>query len=108
MSCLTSTAYQALGTGQKEKVELKLVCEVVEPYMPKREDFEPGILYISKEYELAIHLCPCGCGGQAVTPTGNGGWTLQFDGEIATLSPSLLNNFCGSHYYIRNNEVIWT
>lgn len=87
---------------------MRLVCKVVDP-MPLRPDREPGILYISLKYELAIHLCPCGCGGNAVTPTGEGGWKLEFDGETATLSPSLLNRFpCKSHYFIRKNEVVWT
>ena len=29
-------------------------------YMPK--DLKPGILYVSEEFNIAIHLCACGCG----------------------------------------------
>lgn len=74
-------------------------------FMPEKK--EDGILYVSHMFELAIHKCPCGCGTQAVTPFGANGWELsRFEGLI-TLSPSLLNNGCGSHYWIRENQVVW-
>lgn len=41
---------------------------------PEYVEFTPddpaeGVLYISEEYETAIHKCPCGCGNEVVTPT---------------------------------------
>lgn len=82
--------------------------------MPRVE--EHGILYVSYKYELAIHLCACGCGYKVVTPFDKKyGWTL---GEIrdnndntseVTLRPSIGNwKFpCKSHYYITKNKINW-
>jgi len=74
-------------------------------YIP--EDLAPGVLYVSKEYETAVHLCACGCGEQVVTPLISSGWTFS-DGP--TLAPSI-GSFslpCRSHYWIRNGETVWT
>ena len=79
--------------------------------IPKEK--EHGVLYISHEYGVAIHLCACGCGGQAVTPIDqkSGGWSLVDDSGKTTLSPSI-GNWTGeksyhAHYFIRNNKIIW-
>jgi hypothetical protein len=70
-----------------------------------------GVLYVSKKYDVAIHLCPCGCGYEVVTPLEHDplpGWTLSGDDEFVTLSPSILcNTTCASHYFIRANRVEW-
>ena len=79
-------------------------CEV--EFMPEIK--EQGILYVSRKFGLAIHLCACGCGIETVTPiTGINCWTLTDSPEGITLRPSIGNqNFpCGSHYWITNNEV---
>ena len=85
----------------------ELKPEFVE-FMPHTK--EHGILYISKRFGLAIHLCACGCGYETVTPIdGLLAWKLtENDGKV-TLHPSIGNqNFeCRSHYWIRNNRVIW-
>lgn len=73
---------------------------------------EPGILYISEFYKIAIHLCACGCGMQSVTPLGDGEWKLtQNEDSTITLRPSI-GNFMGqnpyhAHYYITNNKIVW-
>lgn len=74
-----------------------------------------GVLYVSKKYKTAAHLCCCGCGNKVVTPLKPGGW--KFTGKAgrgATLYPSI-GNFsfpCRSHYWITNGHVIdapaWT
>lgn len=67
---------------------------------------EQGILYISKECEVAIHLCLCGCGMQTVTPLWEPhGWHLTEKGDTVSLSPSIGNyQFpCKSHYIITDN-----
>lgn len=83
------------------------------------EHKEEGILYVSKRFGIAIHLCACGCGEQTVTPlngTNEGGWdkkhgwdfTEHEDGTV-TLAPSI-GNFefpCKSHYFIRRNKIVW-
>lgn len=78
-------------------------------YMPPVK--EPGVLYISDEFGLAIHLCACGCGRQAVTPVGEGEWTLTNTEGRITLRPSI-GNFNGenpyhAHYYITDNKIDW-
>lgn len=78
-------------------------------YIP--ENTEPGILYISKEFQIAIHRCACGCGGETVTPLFAGEWTLQEDGDTVTLRPSI-GNWSGespyhAHYYITANKIEW-
>ncbi len=82
--------------------------------MPKEK--KEGILYISEKYEIAIHLCACGCGIQSVTPLKRGEWALtkknpnMYD-ETVTLRPSI-GNFKGepeyhAHYYITDNKIEW-
>lgn len=77
-------------------------------FMPEQK--EEGILYISKRFGLAIHLCACGCGDQSVMdfkPEWKDGWNLIEDGNEISFSPSILNRFCGAHYYIEKNKVRW-
>ena len=73
------------------------------------ENLKPGVLYISIEYSTASHLCPCGCGQKVITPIRPDQWTLTWDGETVSLSPSIGNwGFsCKSHYWIRENRIIW-
>lgn len=70
---------------------------------------EPGILYISLEFAVATHLCPCGCGSVVVTRLARNGWSVTFDGETVSLDPSIGNwsQPCKSHYWIRNNRIHW-
>ena len=72
-------------------------------YIPN--PMEQGILYISKEYGVANHLCLCGCGEQTVTPIGGEGWKLIENGDKVSLTPSISNYQmpCKSHYIITNN-----
>jgi len=66
-------------------------------------------LYISIPFATAVHRCCCGCGLEVVTPLAPTGWTLLFDGDTVSLSPSIGNwSFrCQSHYWIRHNQVVW-
>lgn len=72
---------------------------------------ETGKIYISKDFEIAIHLCACGCGEQTVTPIGKDGWALTENIGGITLRPSI-GNFMGenpyhAHYYITDNRIEW-
>lgn len=71
-------------------------------------DPEAETLYVSMEYQTAVHLCACGCGIKAVTPLGPHDWALTFDGTVS-LHPSVGNGqqACRSHYYIRNDQIDW-
>jgi Family of unknown function (DUF6527) len=73
------------------------------------EQLQEGVLYISIPYATAIHLCACGCGREVVTPLAPTDWTMTFDGETVSLSPSIGNwsSECQAHYWIRRGRVRW-
>ena len=75
-------------------------------YMPN--SINQGVLYVSMQYSLVVHLCACGCGEKVATPLSPDDWNLLFDGETVSLYPSIGNwDFpCESHYWIRRNKVI--
>ena len=70
---------------------------------------ESGMLYISKMYKTASHLCCCGCGTKIVTPLHETEYSLTERGDLVSLSPSIgnWNHPCQSHYWIRDNQVVW-
>ena len=70
---------------------------------------EDGIVYVSIEFGTVIHKCCCGCGDKVVTPLSPMDWAVVFDGQTVSLYPSIgrWNADCQSHYWIRNNRVIW-
>lgn len=72
-------------------------------------ELETGVLYISDRFKTASHLCACGCGERVVTPFTPVDWRLRVAGGKVSLYPSIGNwNYaCKSHYWIKNNEVIW-
>jgi len=73
------------------------------------EKLEENTLYITIEYATAVHKCFCGCGTKVVTPLSPTDWKLIFDGETVSLDPSIGNwgLKCQSHYWIRNNKVVF-
>ena len=74
------------------------------------DSVEEGIVYVSIPYETVIHKCCCGCGSEVVTPLSPADWSVTFNGESISLEPSIGNwSFkCRSHYWITENEVIWS
>jgi len=84
----------------------RLECQHTE-FIPER--LQPGILYVSKRYSTASHLCCCGCGQEVVTPLKPSKWKLSEKAGAASLWPSIGNwSFpCRSHYIIRDGRVIW-
>jgi hypothetical protein len=76
-------------------------------YIPAQ--LEEGVVYIAPEFGAVIHLCCDGCGERVSTPLHPGQWTLTFDGQTISLSPSIGNWElpCKSHYFIRRNRVVW-
>ena len=77
-------------------------------YMPS--ELEPGILYVSDEFGVAIHLCPCNCGSRVVTTIGPTEWSFKESNNKPTLYPSIGNWQlpCKSHYWITNGEIEWS
>lgn len=76
-------------------------------YLP--DVLQPGVLYYSKMYHIAAHLCACGCKQQVYTPIVSEGWVLHLDHSGVTLTPSI-GNFqqpCKSHYFIKEGKVVW-
>ena len=72
------------------------------------EPLDPGTLYVSMTYGTACQVCCCGCGLKVVTPLTPTDWSLWFDGDTVSLSPSIGNwdQPCRSHYVIESNKVI--
>lgn len=77
-------------------------------FMPK--NLEPGVLYVSEEFDVAAHLCACGCGEKIRTPLGPTEWEFRETSAGPSLSPSVGNwqKPCKSHYWIRSGQVIWS
>jgi hypothetical protein len=76
-------------------------------YMPK--ELKPGVLYVSEEFDIAMHLCPCGCGSKVRAPLGPTEWSVMETKRGPSLRPSVGNwqQACQSHYWISNGKVLW-
>lgn len=76
-------------------------------YMPK--ELESGVLYVSKEFSTAAHLCPCGCETKVRTPLGENDWKFEENTEGPSLYPSIGNwqQPCQSHYWIEGGAILW-
>ena len=70
---------------------------------------QPGILYVSLEFETAHHLCACGCGQKIRTPLSPAEWQVEETPQGVTLHPSIGNWQlpCRSHYLIHKGQVVW-
>lgn len=63
-------------------------------------------------YKWAILSCPCGCGERidiCLMPSANPRWELSLQKKRASLCPSIWvpADRCGSHFWIRDNRIIW-
>ncbi|CDX21301.1 conserved hypothetical protein [Mesorhizobium plurifarium] len=76
-------------------------------YVPA--ELEPGVLYVSDEYKIAMHLCACGCGSKVPVSLGPAGWTVTERNGKPTIRPSIGSGQlpCHSHYFITNGQVEW-
>jgi len=89
-----------------ERVDSFKLIEVY--YLPI--DFKPNTLYFSKEFEVAGHLCACGCENKIITPINPVEWALEITRYGPTLYPSIGNWQlpCKSHYWISKGKVEWS
>ncbi|TMI67794.1 MAG: hypothetical protein E6H09_23745 [Bacteroidetes bacterium] len=73
------------------------------------KDLEPGVLYLSEEFEFTAHLCACGCGSKIRIPLGPTEWEFTDTKGGPTLFPSVGNwqQKCQSHYFITRGEIRW-
>jgi hypothetical protein len=76
-------------------------------YMPK--DLKPGIIYMAEQFDIAMHLCACGCGSKVKTPLGPTEWSVTETKKGPSLFPSIGNwqLGCQSHYWIKRGDVVW-
>lgn len=88
-------------------MKTSLINPVFVEFIP--ESIEEGKLYISEQYKTAIHKCCCGCGEEVVTPLTPVDWRLIKGAKGISLYPSIGNwNYkCQSHYFIRDNQILW-
>lgn len=77
-------------------------------YLPT--NLESGTLYVSEEFEVAGHLCPCGCGNKIITPLGPTEWSFTEFNNKPSLYPSIGNWQipCRSHYWVSNGNIKWS
>jgi hypothetical protein len=85
-----------------KKVEIEPV------FVEEMPDFyERGKIYISEKYNVAKHLCLCGCDNMTVMILGGGKWWTLVKEDNGTVSfIGSVGNFqfdCKSHYMITKN-----
>jgi hypothetical protein len=73
------------------------------------DQLEDGILYVSVEFGTAAHRCFCGCGSEVYTRFSPRDWSMKFNGDTVSISPSIGNwSFpCQSHYVLSGGRVHW-
>ena len=60
---------------------------------------------------MIMHSCFCGCGqGVPILVGKDDDWSYSFnDKKEITISPSIATGLkCGSHYWVEDNEVLWS
>lgn len=76
-------------------------------YMPN--DLKPGILYVSEEFDIALHLCACDCRAKMKTLLWPTERSVTETRKGVTTRPSVGNwqQPCQSHYWIEYGKIIW-
>ena len=90
------------------KIDRLVVQECV--HIGEREDMKDGVLYLSRRFGIAIHMCACGCRVQTVTPIEKPhGWDFFEGPHGPTLRPSIGNQRlpCKSHYWVTDGAIVW-
>src|SRR5712692_10499983 len=75
----------------------------------RRQRCEENLGAWSSGLHERLQKCACGCGEEVVTPIKPTDWSLTWNGEAATMNPSIGNwsQPCQSHYWIIENRVVW-
>ena len=81
--------------------------------MPPFDSIKDGELWISHKHRTVNLRCPCSCGELTVLSLHPSRWHVYFDGKSVSLKGPTggsiwTSSDCGSHYFIRNNEVVWS
>lgn len=76
-------------------------------YVPK--ELQPGVIYVADDFDIAVHLCACGCGTKVTTPLGPTEWRVTDASGGPTVVPSIGNWQlpCRSHYVITGGKILW-
>ena len=72
-------------------------------------DLKEGILLVCMKYSTLVHRCPCGCGGLSEIGLHPATRIMIYDGQNISVEPSIGVNAlpCRSHYWIKNNRIVW-
>ena len=99
----------------KAKKIISLSVKYVD-FIPEVADMLENIIYISKKFNTASHLCLCGCKNEVVTPIINEelngiGWIVtegKHNPFMVSFAPSILNNHCPNkcHYVIQYSKGV--
>lgn len=81
--------------------------------LPPFDSIKDGDLWISHKHRTVNLRCPCGCGELTVLSLHPSRWHVYFDGKSVSLKGPTggsvwASSGCGSHYFIRNNTVVWS
>ncbi len=81
--------------------------------MPPFDEIKDGDIWISHKHRTVNLRCPCGCGELTVLSLHPSRWHVYFDGKSVSLKGPTggsvwTSSDCGSHYHIRENEVVWS
>jgi Family of unknown function (DUF6527) len=89
--------------ARRQRVTHRFVEQVPSP-------LEDGVVYVSIGFGTVVHKCCCGCGDKVVTPLTPVDWAVAYNGQSVSLHPSIgrWDAPCRSHYWIRNDRVIWS
>lgn len=100
--------------------EVRHITDLLYPWFDEGDKLEDCVLYVvdgPQEDQFIQYNCPCGCGNTVMNPYYKTGqqkeltpsWGYrEVEGKV-TLSPSIYSTGwpCKSHYFIRDNQIIW-
>ena len=97
--------------SKQNKHSIKLKPIFVE-LLPEFKNIKNNEIWISLKYRTINLRCPCGCGSLTVLTIHPSRWHVLFDGKSISLDGPTGGSVwsvsgCGSHYFIRENTVIW-
>ncbi len=101
--------------------EVRHIKEMIFPWFDERDALEDGVLYVvdseDQREQNVLYNCPCGCGSivsiqyynEAQQKELYPSWAYRETAGRVTLSPSVCSSgfLCKSHYFIRDNKIVW-
>ena len=98
--------------------EFKEIRHINEILIEGEDKLENGVIYIDDSSPYIEFLCPCGCGRVTMIPINRNYEHVQHpywdisesnDGAVISLSPSIYSTGfdCKSHYFIKENKIVW-